>query len=92
MIRSFRHDGIERFFRTGSMAGIQPKHAKRLRLQLGRLDAAKGPGDMDIPGWRLHCLAGELAGHWAVRVDENYRLTFRFAGTAVESVDYRDYH
>jgi len=28
MISSFRHDGIERFFRTGSMAGIQPKHAK----------------------------------------------------------------
>lgn len=92
MIRSFRHDGIERFFRTGSMAGIQPKHAKRLRLQLGRLDAANGPGDMDLPGWRLHPLSGELAGHWAVRVDENYRLTFKFSGTAVESVDYRDYH
>jgi proteic killer suppression protein len=92
MIRSFRHDGIERFFRTGSMAGIQPKHAKRLRLQLSTLDAAKGAGDMDLPGWRLHRLSGELTGHWAVWVDENYRLTFRFAGTAVESVDYCDYH
>lgn len=92
MIRSFRHDGIERFFRTGSVAGIQPKHAKRLRLQLGRLDMAAGPRDMDFSGWRLHRLDGELGGHWAVRVDENYRLTFRFVGAAVESVDYWDYH
>jgi antitoxin HigA-1 len=43
MIKSFRHRGVERFFRSGSQAGIQPKHAKRLRLQLGQLDAASGP-------------------------------------------------
>jgi proteic killer suppression protein len=92
MIRSFRHDGIERFFRTGSVAGIQPKHAKRLRLQLTALDVAGGPGDMGRPGWRLHSLCGELAGYWAIWVDENYRLIFKFSGKAVESVDYRDYH
>ena len=92
MIRSFLHDGVERFFRTGSVAGIQPKHAKRLRLQLGSLDVASGPHDMDFPGWRLHRLGGDLAGHWSVRVDENYRLTFRFVGVDVESVDYWDYH
>jgi proteic killer suppression protein len=54
MIKPFRHRGLERFFRTGSKAGIQPKHAKRLRLQLGRLESATGPADMDMPGWRLH--------------------------------------
>jgi proteic killer suppression protein len=53
MIKSFRHRGIERFFRTGSQAGIQPKHARKLRLQLGQLDAAAGPADMHRPGWRL---------------------------------------
>ena len=51
MIKSFRHRGIERFFRTGSQGGIQPNHAKRLRLQLGQLDAASGPADMNRPGW-----------------------------------------
>lgn len=56
MIRSFRHCGIERFFRTDSKSGIQPKHAKRLRLQLARLDSAIGPDDMNLPGWRLHSL------------------------------------
>ena len=56
MIKSFRHAGIKRFFETGSKAGIQPKHAKRLRLQLARLDAATIPGDMDLPGWHFHPL------------------------------------
>jgi proteic killer suppression protein len=92
VIRSFRHDGLERFFRTGSKAGIQPKHAERLKLQLGRLDAASNPDDMNLPGWGLHPLKGDLAGHWAVKVSGNRRLTFRFDGTDAEIVDYRDYH
>ena len=92
MIRTFRHRGLERFFRSGSKAGIQPKHANRLRLQLGRLDSATTSLDMDLPGWRLHPLKGELAGHWAVWVDENWRLTFRFDGTDAVLVDYQDYH
>lgn len=92
MIKSFRHAGIERFFRTGSKAGIQPKHAARLRLQLGQLDAASSPSDMDLPGWRCHSLKGDLDGHHAVRVDENWRLTFKFNGGHAELVDYQDYH
>jgi len=92
MIKTFRHRGLERFFRDGSKAGIQPKHATRLRLQLARLDAATGPVDMNLPGWRWHPLKGELAGHWAVWVDENWRLTFTFDGKDAVLVDYRDYH
>lgn len=92
VIRSFRHRGLQRFFETGSKAGIQPKHAARLRVQLARLDAANGPADMDLPGWRPHALKGELAGHWAVWVDENWRLTFRFVGADAEIVDYQHYH
>jgi proteic killer suppression protein len=92
MIKSFRHRGIERFFATGSKAGIQPKHAARLRLQLGQLDAAVVPQDMDRPGWRFHQLKGDLAGHWAVWVDQNWRLTFAFEGPDAVLVDYQDYH
>jgi proteic killer suppression protein len=92
MIRTFKHAGVERFFRSGSKSGIQPKHAKRLRLQLGRLDASRIPEDMNLPGWRLHALKGPLQGHWAVWVDENWRLTFRFNGGDAELVDYQDYH
>lgn len=92
MILRFRHRGLQRFFLTGSMAGIQPKHAARLRLQLGQLDAAAVPADMDRPGWRFHSLRGHLHGHYAVWVDENWRLTFSFQGQDVELVDYQDYH
>jgi toxin HigB-1 len=92
MIKSFKHSGIEQFFRKGSKAGIQPKHASRLRLQLARLDGATSGADMNLPGWRWHRLVGKLAGHWAVWVDENYRLTFTFEGKDAVLVDYRDYH
>jgi len=93
MIRSFRHKGLEAFFLTGSLAGILPHHAARLKLQLGTLDVAVTPADLDVPGWRLHRLQGDLKGHYAVTVNGNWRLTFRFlAKSDVELVDYLDYH
>jgi len=92
VIKSFRHKGLERFFREGSKAGIQPKHEKRLRLQLGRLDAARNASEMNLPGWRWHPLTGDLKGRWAVWVDENWRLIFAFEGSDAVLVDYRDYH
>lgn len=92
MIKTFRHKGLERFFYTGSKAGIQPTHAARLRLQLAKLDAASGPDDMNLPGWKFHSLGGSLAGHYAVTVNKNWRLTFAFEGEDAVLVDYRDYH
>jgi toxin HigB-1 len=91
MIRSFQHKGLRTFFETGKATGIQPKHAKRLRLQLARLDDSSAPTDMNAPGWRLHALQGTLAGHWAVCVDENWRLTFTLVNGDAEVVDYQDY-
>ena len=92
MIKTFRHKGLERFFQTGSKAGIQPTHAKRLRVQVGRLDAASGPDDMNLPGWKFHALGKDLAGHFAVTVNKNWRLTFSFEGEDAVLVDYQDYH
>src|SRR5271156_1772317 len=92
MIKSFRHKGVEKFFRTGSKAKIQPKHADRLKLQLAALDNAKSEKDMNAPGWRLHPLYGNLKNHWSVEVSGNWRLTFRFEGEDAVLVDYRDYH
>lgn len=92
MIRSFRHKGLEAFYRTGRKATIQPAHATKLRRQLAKLDTAVSPKDMDIPGWRLHPLEGDLIGHWSVWVNGNWRLTFAFEGQDVILVDYQDYH
>jgi proteic killer suppression protein len=92
VIKSFRHAGLEKFFKTGSKAGIQPAHAKRLERQLVVLNNAPEPARMNVPGWDLHPLKGELAGHWAVKVNGNWRMTFRFEGNNAVVVDYRDYH
>jgi proteic killer suppression protein len=54
VIKSFRHAGIEKFFLTGSKAGIQPKHAERLSIQLFALNNAKSAKDMNVPAWKLH--------------------------------------
>ena len=92
MIKSFRHAGIEKFFRTGSKAGIQPAQATKPEDRLYALDNSKSPTDMNIHGWDLHPLKGDLKGHWAVKVNGNWRLTFTFDGEDAILVDYRDYH
>lgn len=50
------------------------------------------PQDMDVPGWRLHSLSRDLAGHWSVWVNGNWRMTFTFEGQNAVLVDYQDYH
>lgn len=92
MIKSFRHKGVEDFFRTESKAGIQPKHAQKLKVQLFVLNNAKSAKDMNAPGWNLHSLRGNLEGHWSVTVGGNWRLTFAFEGEDAIMVDYQDYH
>ncbi|MBT1537708.1 type II toxin-antitoxin system RelE/ParE family toxin [Ralstonia solanacearum] len=92
MIKSFAHKGLEKFFTTGSKAGIRAEHASKLKRQLARLEVASKPQDMNVPGWRLHPLSGELADHWSVWVNGNWRLTFRFDGEDAEIVNYQDYH
>lgn len=91
-ILKFRHKGLERFFLRGTTAGIQAKHARRLRLILGRLNVAREPRDMGLPGLDLHLLKGERKGTWAVSVSGNWRITFAFSGPDVVNVDYEDYH
>jgi len=91
-IRSFRHKGLGRFFLAGSRAGIQGRHAERVRLILGRLNVATEPRDMNLPGLDLHPLKGDQRGRWAVKVSGNWRITFAFLGKDVEKVDYEDYH
>ncbi len=88
MIKSFRHKDLQSFFQTGSKAGIQPQHASKL----ARLDLAKTAADVNLPGWGLHALAGNLAGHFSIKVNGNWRVTFKFEGEDAVLVDYQDYH
>lgn len=92
MIKSFQHKGLEKFYTTGSKAGIQAKHAPKLRRILGLLDASTKPDDVNLPGFRLHPLTGKQKGFYSVWVDGSWRIIFRFTGDDVELVDYLDYH
>ena len=92
MIQSFRHKGLRRFYESGYLAGIQPQHAKRLRMQLVALDSAQVIEDMDIPGFRLHPLKGADRGRWSIWVNGNWRLTFEFRDGQAYVLDYEDYH
>ena len=92
MILSFRHKGLQTFYERGSKAGIQAIHSARLRELLTALSVARGPQDLGMPSWRLHPLTGKLTGFYAVTVQANWRLVFRFVGEDVELIDYLDYH
>ena len=92
MIVSFNHKGLEKFYKSGSLAGIQARHNKRLRMQLTALNTAQTIEDMDIPGYRLHSLKGKRKGFWTIRVSGNWRLTFRFENGNIHILNYEDYH
>jgi len=92
VIQSFRHKGLRRFYESGTAAGIQPKHAKRLRMLLAALDTAQVIGDMDVAGFNLHPLKGQGKGRWSVWVNGNWRVTFEFRDGHAYVLDYEDYH
>ena len=92
MIQTFRHKGLKRFFESGSVAGIQPRHTKRLRMLLAALDTAHSIEDMSVPGFRLHALKGADRGRWSVWVNGNWRVTFEFKNGHAYILDYEDYH
>ena len=92
MIRSFRHKGLERLFVASTARGVPAEHRARLERMLDRLDAASGPGDLNVPGWRFHPLRGLRKGRWAISVSGNLRLTFAFDGEDAVDIDLEDYH
>ncbi|MBO0131191.1 type II toxin-antitoxin system RelE/ParE family toxin [Agrobacterium burrii] len=92
MIVSFRHKGLEAFYRSGTTKGIQPAHAAKLGRILTLLEVAAVASDLNLPGFKLHPLKGDMKGHWSLWVNGNWRVTFRFLDSDVELVDYQDYH
>ena len=92
MIKSFKHKGLRKFFETGSIAGINPAHRRKLRIRLAALDTASIVEDMDLPGFRLHALKGNKQNLWAIDVNKNWRITFEFVDGDAYIVNYEDYH
>ena len=92
MIASFRHRGLKALYEGRTAGRVAPAHVEKLRDILAALDLSRGPGGMNLPGFRLHELKGTRKGHYAVWVSGNWRVTFRFEDGAAVDVDYVDYH
>lgn len=92
MIKSFKHKGLKKYFYTGSVAGIQAKHQRKLRMQLAAIDTAQEIDDINLPGFKLHPLKGERDGIWSITVNGNWRITFEFIDGNAYILNYEDYH
>jgi len=78
MIGSFRHRGLKRLFERNDRSGIRPDLVDAVQEILTVLDAATAPQEMNLPGYRLHPLKGDLKGYWSVTVRASWRIIFRF--------------
>ena len=92
MIASFRSRRLRRLYERGQRRFVPPDHIEKVEAILAQLDVATAPQDMNMPGFRLHPLHGDLEGFWAVNVSGNWRIIFRFVDGNAAEVDYLDYH
>jgi len=74
MIKTFKHKGLEQFFKDGNKKGINPEHAKKIARILDRLDASTSPKDMNLPGYKLHKLTGCLLGMGKRKLENNFQI------------------
>ena len=88
----FKHNALRRFWERNDARRLPPDMLDRISDLLDDLDAAQQPANMNLPGLRLHQLAGNRRGTWSVRVSSNWRLTFRFEGSEAVDVNLEDYH
>jgi len=90
---SFRHKGLEPFWRDDDAKGLPRQQVEKLRAMLTAIEEADGIHEIALfSGWRLHALKGARKGTWSMTVTRNYRLTFKLKDKAVEDVDLEDYH
>ena len=92
VIRTFRHKGLEAFFTRDDPRKILADRVDRITRLLDRLDGAKMPQDMNLPGLGFHELQGRRKGEYAVSVSGNWRITFRLEGVDAFDVNLEDYH
>ena len=92
MIRNFRHRGLKRLYERGERGKVPPDLLERIEDILGLLDEARHPKDLDLPGYRLHRLRGDLQGFWSMTVSGNWRMIFRFEDGDAFDIDLLDYH
>ena len=92
MIGSFKHKGLKRLYEKDDSSKLSAELLPKINRIVSLLDMATEPEDLDLPGFRLHALKGDRKGYFAVSVNGNWRITFRFVGGTAEDIDLVDYH
>ena len=94
MITSFVTKSLEKFFEKGDESGLPTQQIKKIKLILTQLQQISKPSEMDFPGSGVHPLKGNRKGEYAVLVNGNYRICFKFdkKNKEVFDVTYEDYH
>ena len=92
VIASFRHKGLKRLWEKDDPKLINAAMRDRVTNILAVLEVASEPGDMDLPGYDLHRLIGNLKEFWSVKVTGKWRVIFRFEDANARDIDLTDYH
>ena len=93
MIRTFADAQTERFFTTGRSKHFPPDVLRRAGKRLTQLDAAVTLDDLRMPpSNRLEALSGDRAGQWSIRINDQWRVCFRFENGEACDVEITDYH
>lgn len=93
MIRSFGDRETERLFRRERSRALPPELQRIALRKLVQLDAATILADLRVPpGNRLELLRGVRAGQHSIRVNDQWRICFRFRDGGAEDVEIVDYH
>ena len=92
MIRTFKHRGLKRLYERGDQSQVSSEYLNRIEDIIARLDIAVSPDDLNLPGYGLHQLKGNLKGFWAVKVSGNWRVIFQFRDGDAFDVNLTDYH
>lgn len=93
MITSFANKETEKLFATGKSKKLPPEIITRSIMRLTQLDSAREVTDLLIPpSNRLEALSGDRAGQWSVRINDQWRLCFRFTNGEATDVEITDYH
>ena len=93
MIKSFADRQTEELYRTGKAKRVPPDIGRRALRKLEALQVATVLADLRVPpGNRLHALRGDRVGQYAIAVNDQWRLCFRFEGGDAYDVEFCDYH
>jgi len=92
MIENFKDRGLKRLYERGDRSKVRADLVDKVERVLARLDQALVIDDMNLPGYRLHELKGDLKGFWSVSISGNWRIIFRFENGKAYDVEMIDYH